>query len=96
MRDDDAIYMEMFRRLKLFGNTNSTTFVSNPEITDCFTDYNVLLTLYETECDELEVKTTGTTVDKVNTREQLEIIVLGIAKPLAGHFFKAKNMEVYE
>ena len=96
MRDEDAIYTEMFRRLKLYGSTNSTIFATNPEITECFVDFNAMLTLYEKECDELEVKTTGTTEDKVNTREQLEIIVLGIAKPLAGHFFKAKNMEVYE
>ncbi len=96
MRDVDAIYIEMFRRLRLFGATNALTFVTYLNITGCFVDYNVLLSLYETQCNELELKTTGTTEDKGNARETLEQIILGIAKPLAGYFFEAKNMEVYE
>ncbi len=96
MRDEDAIYLEMFRRLKLFGSTNALTFTPYLNITGCFVDYNVLLALYETQCDELEIKTTGTTEDKVNARLNLEINVLGIAKPLAGHFFGISNMELYK
>ena len=96
MRDVDAIYMEMFRRLRLFGITNTLTFTQYLSIVGCFVDYNILLTLYESQCDELEIKTIGTTEDKVNARLSLEVNILGIAKPLAGYFFGAKNMELYE
>ncbi len=96
MRNEDAIYTEMFRRLKLFGSTNVLTFVTYLNITGCFVDFNVLLALYETQCDELEIKTTGTTKDKTTTRDTLESCVIGIARPLAGYFFEAKNMEIYE
>ena len=96
MRDEDAIYMEMFRRLRLFGITNTLTFTQFLGIVGCFTDYNALLTIYEGQCDALELKTIGTTEDKGTLRETLEKDILGIARPLAGHFFEAKNMEDYE
>ncbi|MEI6822951.1 MAG: hypothetical protein WCL51_13540 [Bacteroidota bacterium] len=96
MRDVDAIYMEMFRRLRLFGVTNTLTFTQFLSIVGCFADFDALLTVYEGQCDELELKTIGTTEDKGAIRETLELSIVGIARPLAGHFFEAKNMEVYE
>ncbi|MEI6820456.1 MAG: hypothetical protein WCL51_00850 [Bacteroidota bacterium] len=96
MRDEDAIYIEMFRRLRLFGTTNASIFVTFLNISGCFVDYNALLTIYEAQCDELELTTIGTTEDKGAMRETLELDILGIARPLAGYFFEAKNMEVYE
>ena len=96
MRDVDAIYMEMFRRLRLFGITNTLTFTQFLSIVGCFADYDALLTVYEAQCDELELKTIGTTEDKGAIRETLELSIIGIARPLAGHFFEAKNMELYE
>ncbi|MEI6823366.1 MAG: hypothetical protein WCL51_15655 [Bacteroidota bacterium] len=96
MRDVDAIYMEMFRRLRLFGVTNTLTFTQFLSIVGCFADYDTLLTVYEAQCDELELKTIGTTEDKGAMRETLELSIVGIARPLAGYFFEAKNMEVYE
>ena len=80
----------------LHGNCPNIIAAQFLNIVGCFADFNVLLTLYETQCDELEIKTTGTTEDKVNARLSLEVIILGVAKPLAGHFFGISNMELYE